>query len=148
MRDTQREAETQAEGEADSLQGAPCRTPSPGSHPEPKSGAQPLSYAGVPEVVFKYKKHKFILGFSVHIHDYKALYSLIYVSSPCAGTLLCPDTVNDKFRNVHTITFPLYPTTYTSYSPRITILAHCQQTITQSSWKEFCVVGLLEHFSS
>ena len=41
MRDT----ETQAEGEADSLWGAPCRTPE--SPPEPKADAQPLSHPGV-----------------------------------------------------------------------------------------------------
>ena len=50
MRDTEREAETQAEGEA-----APCREPdaafdprTPGSRPEPKADAQPLSHPGVP----------------------------------------------------------------------------------------------------
>ena len=48
MRDTEREAETQAEGEADSLQGAQCSTQSqdPGSRPELKADAQPLSYPG------------------------------------------------------------------------------------------------------
>ena len=50
MRDTQREAETQAEGEAGS-----CREPdvgldprTPGSRPEPKADAQLLSHPGVP----------------------------------------------------------------------------------------------------
>ena len=54
MRDTQREAETQAEGEADSLWGARCGTQSriPGSHPEPKAYAQPLSHPGIPPKVF------------------------------------------------------------------------------------------------
>ena len=50
MRDTYREeAETQAEGEAGSMQGARCGTPSrtPGI-PEPKADAQPLSHPGVP----------------------------------------------------------------------------------------------------
>ena len=44
MRDTQREAETQAEGEADSL----CRVNpgTPGSRPEPEADAQPLSPPG------------------------------------------------------------------------------------------------------
>ena len=49
MRDTEREAETQAEGEAGS-----CRKPNvglnprtPGSRPEPKADAQPLSHPGV-----------------------------------------------------------------------------------------------------
>ena len=52
MRGTQREAETQAEGEAGSLQGASCRTLSPkpqGSHPDLKADTQSLSHPGVPE---------------------------------------------------------------------------------------------------
>ena len=46
MRDTHREAEIQAEGEASSLQEAQHGTQSqdPGSHPEPKADAQPLSH--------------------------------------------------------------------------------------------------------
>ena len=44
MRDTEIEAETQAEGEADP------RTL--GSHPEPKADAQPLSPPGVPYATF------------------------------------------------------------------------------------------------
>ena len=50
MRDTKREAETQAEGEVGSLQGARCKTQSqdPGSLPEWKTDAQPLSHTGVP----------------------------------------------------------------------------------------------------
>ena len=51
MTDTQREAETQAEGEAGSLWGANVgldpRTP--GSHPEPKADAQPPSHPGIPQ---------------------------------------------------------------------------------------------------
>ena len=45
MRDTQREAETQAEDEAGSMQEARCGTQSgtTGSCPEPKADAQPLS---------------------------------------------------------------------------------------------------------
>ena len=47
-REREREAETQAEGEAGSLQGAQCGTGSriPGSRPEPKADAQPLSHPG------------------------------------------------------------------------------------------------------
>ena len=41
MRNTQREAETQAEGGAGSLM--QDLIPKPGSHPEPKADAQPLS---------------------------------------------------------------------------------------------------------
>ena len=51
---TQREAETQAEGEQ-----APCRKPdvgldpgSPGSCPGRKAGAQPLSHPGIPLLAF------------------------------------------------------------------------------------------------
>ena len=51
MRDTEREAETQAEGEA----GSPRREPnvgldpwSPGLCPGLKAGAKPLSYPGIP----------------------------------------------------------------------------------------------------
>ena len=49
-RDTERKAETQAEGEAGSSQGARCGTWSPdsGSHPEPKADTQPLSHPGIP----------------------------------------------------------------------------------------------------
>ena len=50
MRDTQIEAETQAEGEAGSL-GEPNVGPdprTPGSHPEPKADAPPLSHPAVP----------------------------------------------------------------------------------------------------
>ena len=52
MRDTKKEAETQAEeGEAGSLQGARCGTRSwdPGSRPEPTADAQLLSHPGVPD---------------------------------------------------------------------------------------------------
>ena len=49
MRD--READTQAEGEAGSLQGAQCGTPSPGSCPEPKADTEPLSPPGVPNTL-------------------------------------------------------------------------------------------------
>ena len=55
-RDTQREAETQAEGgEADSMQGAQGMTnPSIlGSCPEPKADTHPLSHPGVPPTDFK-----------------------------------------------------------------------------------------------
>ena len=59
MRDTQREAETQAEGEAGSMQGARYvgldpRTP--GSRPERKADAQPLSHPGVSKMLY-FKEH-------------------------------------------------------------------------------------------
>ena len=54
MKDTEKEAETQIEGEAGHLQGAQCGTPSrtPGSHSEPKTEAQPLSHKGAPLAEF------------------------------------------------------------------------------------------------
>ena len=55
-RHTKREAETQAEGEAGSMQGARCGTRSriPVSYPEPKADAQPPSHPGVPSFVFSH----------------------------------------------------------------------------------------------
>ena len=52
MRDTEREAETQVEGEVGSTQGALCGTRSgtAGSHPELKADAQPLSHPGAPKL--------------------------------------------------------------------------------------------------
>ena len=54
MRET--EAETQAEGEAGSMQGADVALDprTPGSHPGPKAGAKPLSHPGVPFFIFLY----------------------------------------------------------------------------------------------
>ena len=50
MRDTEREADTQAEGEAGFPRGAQCgiRSRDPGLCPELKADAQPLSHPGVP----------------------------------------------------------------------------------------------------
>ena len=50
MRDTEREAETQAEGEAGSMQQADVRLDpgTPGSRPGPKADAQPLRHPGIP----------------------------------------------------------------------------------------------------
>ena len=52
MRDTQREAETQAEGEAGTLKGSPMwdSIQDPESCPELKADAQLLSHPGVPPV--------------------------------------------------------------------------------------------------
>ena len=54
MKHREREAETQAEGEAGSPQGAPCGTQYqiPGSCPAPKTDAQPLSHPGIPQDTF------------------------------------------------------------------------------------------------
>ena len=45
-----REAETQAEGEAGFMQGARCgiKPRTPGSFPGPKAGIKPLSHPGIP----------------------------------------------------------------------------------------------------
>ena len=50
IKDTEKEAETQAEGEAGSLPGARYGTQSqiPESHPDPKADVQLLSHPGVP----------------------------------------------------------------------------------------------------
>ena len=57
MRDTGREAETQAEGEAGSMRGVRCGTQSgdPGSRPELKADAQPLSPPSVPNLCFRWE---------------------------------------------------------------------------------------------
>ena len=53
MRDTERKAEIQAEGEADSLCGAQCgtRPQDPGSCLKLKADAQPLSHIDTPKVM-------------------------------------------------------------------------------------------------
>ena len=51
----ERGAETQAEGEAGSMHREPdvgLSPGTPGSHPEPKADAQPLSHPGIPTVQF------------------------------------------------------------------------------------------------
>lgn len=52
MRDTEKDAETQAEGEVGFLQGAPhgLSPGDPGSRPELKAEAQSLSHPGAPNV--------------------------------------------------------------------------------------------------
>ena len=55
MRDTQREAETHAEGEAGSIHREPdvgLDSGSPGSRPGPKAGAKPLRHPGIPVKFF------------------------------------------------------------------------------------------------
>ena len=52
MRNREREAETQAEGEAGSMHREPdvgLDPGTPGSHPGPKAGAKPLNHPGIPE---------------------------------------------------------------------------------------------------
>ena len=55
MRDTEREAETQAEGEAGSMHREPDVGFDPGSLgscPGPKAGAKPLRHPGIPSFLF------------------------------------------------------------------------------------------------
>ena len=65
--ETQREAETQAEGEAGSLQGAPCgtRPQGPGSGPETKADTQLLSHPGVPGhgILKAFPRHRIFWNF-------------------------------------------------------------------------------------
>ena len=59
VREREREAETQAEGEAGSMHREPdvgLDPGSPGSHPGPKAGAKPLRHPGIPEREFKQKR--------------------------------------------------------------------------------------------
>ena len=53
MRDTERKAETQAEGKTGSPQepDAELDSRTPGSWPEPKADAQPVSHPGAPEIL-------------------------------------------------------------------------------------------------
>ena len=61
MRDTERERQrhTQAEGAADSMQEPVVGLDpvTPGSCPELKADAQPLSHPGIPTISFKFHKH-------------------------------------------------------------------------------------------
>ena len=77
MRDTQKEAETQAEGEAGSLQGAQCKTQSwtPGSCPEPKADAQPLSHSGILVVCILFQIR---VGIVLNNYLYTVYYLLFY----------------------------------------------------------------------
>ena len=79
MRDKEREAEIQAEGEAGSLwePDAGLDPKTPGSRPEPKADAQPLSHTGIPKNHFNnqiqvpctFSKHrKYISQFYLYLH--------------------------------------------------------------------------------
>ena len=68
MRDTERGAETQAEGEAGSMHREPdvgFDPGSPGSRPGPKAGAKPLRHPGIPHGSFNHYKTdtQFVLSF-------------------------------------------------------------------------------------
>ena len=66
---TERETETQAEGEASSLWGTRCGTRSQilGSRPEPKADAQPLSHPDVPGI---YSLNVYIMYLCFSNHDF------------------------------------------------------------------------------
>ena len=71
----EREAETQAEGEAGSMHREPdvgFDPESPGSRPGPKAGAKPLRHPGIPGSVF-------CENFYVYIHEI-LVYSLFFPS--------------------------------------------------------------------
>ena len=100
MRDTEKErgAETQAEGEADSMQGAGCGTPSRVSRITPwaESGAKPLSHPGCPLSCLKQNfspKRKTVDDAAYTITNAQAsyLYFLVGVTrrkinlNPCTG---------------------------------------------------------------
>ena len=67
MRDTEKEAETQAEGEAGFCKEPDARLDprTPGSRPEPKADTQPLSHPGLPSNIFSYE---FI--YTENLHDF------------------------------------------------------------------------------
>ena len=63
MRDTEREAETETEGEAGSMHQEPdvgFDPGSPGSHPGPKAGAKPLRHPGIPACLISRRGKVFI----------------------------------------------------------------------------------------
>ena len=60
----EREAETQAEGEAGSVHREPVEgfnPGSPGSHPVPKAGAKLLSHLGCPSCGFQWNRNRAVL---------------------------------------------------------------------------------------
>ena len=60
---TEREAETQAEGEAGSMHREPdvgFVPGSPGSRPGPKTGAKPLRHPGIPKRLLLYPRDKYL----------------------------------------------------------------------------------------
>ena len=63
MTDTEREAETQAEGEAGAMQGAGCGTRSPVSRitPRVEGGAKPLGHWGCPSSHFRSQRAQFAI---------------------------------------------------------------------------------------
>ena len=67
MRDTVREAETQAEREAGSPEPDAGLNPrTQGSHPGPKADTQPLSHPGAPEMVVFKKEMRNLPGYAQH----------------------------------------------------------------------------------
>ena len=80
MRDTQREAETQTEGEAGSMQGAQrgTRSQDPRIMPWAEGSAKPLSHPGVPTIFYM---RKAILNFKVLRFITVSFYKYSYICS-------------------------------------------------------------------
>ena len=80
----EREAETQAEGEAGSMHREPdvgFNPGAPGSRPGPKAGTKPLRHPGIPKVLFR-------LGALSHqIHYFWGLISLVLSFTPVIAVL-------------------------------------------------------------
>ena len=71
---TEREAETQAEGEAGSMHREPdvgFDPGSPGLRPGPKAGAKPLGHPGIPESLFFKKKSPTLFCTSIFENHYQ-----------------------------------------------------------------------------
>ena len=68
MREREREAETQAEGEAGSTPDVGLDPRTPGSRPGPKAGAKPLSHPEIPHR-YKYKEKRRKEGKNVSPRD-------------------------------------------------------------------------------
>ena len=72
MKDTEREAETQAQGgEAGSMQGAWCKTGSrnPGSAPETKADAKTLSHPSIPNRYFSTQAVSPLTDMHINLYD-------------------------------------------------------------------------------
>ena len=86
MRDPEREAETQAEGEAGSLRGAQCGG-TLGSRPDPEADAQPLSHPGVPAPRLKFfEPHNVTEALLPRLH-----------SQPCFWDYMLPRTLTHVY---------------------------------------------------
>ena len=85
VRDTQREAETQAEGEAGSMQGAGCRTPIPGLQDHTQSQRQTLNHWATQVSLLSYLQQGY---FNLLYFLYICPYTTIYIASAGNGEVL------------------------------------------------------------